>query len=73
MLAEKRAANEIESVMQSKQYSNELKQFLAVNKKLGPAIKQAVTRNKYIKGRDRYLDKKRTKQIRHNGSTSRLY
>ena len=54
IVKEKRAANKIESAMQSKQYSNELKQVLAVNKNLGPAIKQAVTRNKYIKARDRY-------------------
>ena len=45
--------------MQSKQYSNELKQFKTFNKTLSPAIKQAVTRNKYIKARDKYLDKKR--------------
>jgi hypothetical protein len=63
IVKEKRAANKIESAMQSKQYSNELKQVLAVNKNLGPAIKQAVTRNKYIKARDRYLDKKEQNKL----------
>ncbi len=48
-ITEKRALNKIESAMQSKQYSNELKQYKAVNKTLGPAIKQALTRKKYIK------------------------
>jgi hypothetical protein len=63
LITEKRAVNKIESAMQSKQYSNELKQFQAVNKNLGPAIKQAVTRNKYIKARDRYLDKKEQNKL----------
>jgi hypothetical protein len=49
--------------MQSKQYSNQLKEFQAVNKQLGPAIKQAVTRNKYIKARDRYIDKKEKNKL----------
>jgi hypothetical protein len=34
---------------------------MAVRNNLGPAIKQVVTRNKYIKARDRYLDKKSRK------------
>ena len=60
---EKRAANKIESAMQSKQYSNELKQFQAVNKTLGPAIKQALTRNQYIKAKDKYFDKKQKNKL----------
>ena len=58
IITQKRAVDKIGSAMQSKQYSNELKQFKTFNKTLSPAIKQAVTRNKYIKARDRYLDKK---------------
>jgi hypothetical protein len=58
IITQKRAVDKIGSAMQSKQYSNELKQFKTFNKTLSPAIKQAVTRNKYIKARDKYLDKK---------------
>ena len=58
IITQKRAVDKIGSAMQSKQYSNALNQFKTINKTLSPAIKQAVTRNKYIKARDRYLDKK---------------
>jgi hypothetical protein len=58
LLEETRAKDKIVSAIQSKQYSNERKQVLAVHKNLGPAIKQAVTRNKYTKARDKYYDKK---------------
>ncbi len=60
---EKRAANKIESAIQSKQYYNEFKQFQAVNKNLGPSIKQALIRDKYIKGRDEYYDQKEGNKI----------
>ena len=44
--------------MQSKEYSDKLKQVMAVRKNLGPAIKQTLTRGVYIRKRDEYYDKK---------------
>jgi hypothetical protein len=37
LITEKRAANKIDCAIQSKQYSDELKQFQAINKNLGPS------------------------------------
>ncbi len=42
LIAERRAANKVESAMQSKQYSNELKQYKTVNNVLGPISKQSI-------------------------------
>ena len=51
------------SVAQSKQYSDEFKQLMTVRKVLEPKIKQSLTRDKYIKAREKYLDQKDANKI----------
>ena len=63
LMNERKAADKILSAAQSKQYSDEFKQLMTVRKVLEPKIKQSLTRDKYIKARDKYLDKKDANKI----------
>jgi len=63
LMNERKAADKILSAAQSKQYSDEFKRLMTVRKVLEPKIKQSLTRDKYIKARDKYLDKKDANKI----------
>jgi hypothetical protein len=62
-MGKRKAAEKILSAAQSKQYSNEFNQLMTVRKVLEPKIQQSLTRDKYIKARDKYLDKKDANKI----------
>jgi hypothetical protein len=58
------AADKISSAFQSKLYSDQLRKYQAVNNALGPMLKQSTAREKYIKARDRYYDKKESNKLK---------
>ena len=62
-IPEYRAADKLKSAMKAKIYPEKLKEFQAVNKTLGPMIKQSLKRNKYIVKRDRYIDRKEENKL----------
>ena len=62
-IPEYRAADKLKSAMKAKIYPEKLKEFQAVNKTLGPMIKQSFKRNKYIVKRDRYIDRKEENKL----------
>ena len=55
------AGKKILGAVETKIINDKMKQYQAVNKTLGPILKQSRTRNIYIKKRDKYFDKKRRK------------